>query len=77
MGGQDIQEKCSIIQEDRLMNESGWGGAREGAGRKPCEDKRVQMVITISRETKEKMKALCQEKGVNAGRLVDILISEF
>ena len=48
------------------MTEKTWGGARPGAGRKPAdpEDKRVQMVITIDRETRDKLKARAKEQHV-------------
>ena len=60
------------------MAENKWGGARPGSGRKPAdpEDKRVQMVITIDRDTKEKLKARAKEKNVRVGRLIDDWISQ-
>ncbi len=60
------------------MADNTWGGARPGSGRKPAdpEDKRVQMVITIDRDTKEKLKARAKEKNVRVGRLIDDWISQ-
>ena len=60
------------------MNESNWGGARSGAGRKPAdpEDKRVQMVITIDRETRDKLKARAKEQHLRVGRVIDNLFSQ-
>lgn len=60
------------------MAEKTWGGARPGSGRKPTdpENKRVQMVITIDRDTKEKLKARAKEKNVRVGRLIDDWISQ-
>lgn len=50
-----------------------WGGARPGAGRKPADpkDKRVQMVVTLSRETRDRLKAKAKEQNTNVGRLID------
>ena len=45
------------------MTDKTWGGAREGAGRKPVEDKRVQMIITIAAETRDKLKAISKARG--------------
>lgn len=60
------------------MADNTWGGARPGSGRKPAdpEDKRVQMVITIDRDTKERLKARAKEKNVRVGRLIDDWISQ-
>ena len=54
------------------------GGARPGAGRRPAdpEDKRVQMVITIDRETRDKLKAMAKEMHIRVGRLIDSLVDE-
>lgn len=49
------------------------GGKRAGSGRK-CAipgEKRVQIVITTSQATRDKAKAIAQEKGVPIGRLFD------
>lgn len=60
------------------MTEKTWGGARPGSGRKPADpkDKRVQMVITIEPETRDKLKAKAREKHVRVGRLIDDWISQ-
>lgn len=60
------------------MNEKTWGGARPGSGRKPADpkEKRVQMVITIDQDTKEKLKERAKEKNVRVGRLIDDWISQ-
>ena len=54
------------------------GGARPGAGRRPADpkDKRVQMVITIDRETMDKLKAMAKEMHIRVGRLIDSLVDE-
>ena len=55
-----------------------WGGARHGSGRKPADpkDKRVQMVITIDRETRDRLKAMAKEMHIRVGRLIDSLVDE-
>ena len=60
------------------MTEKTWGGARPGSGRKPADpkDKRVQMVITIDRETRDKLKAMAKEMHIRVGRLIDSLVDE-
>ena len=52
------------------------GGARPGAGRKPAdqEDKRVQMIITIDRDTRDKLKAISKARKMRVGRLVDEMV---
>ena len=61
------------------MTEKTWGGARPGSGRKPADpkEKRVQMVITIDQDTKEKLKARAKEQHVRVGRLIDLWISQW
>ena len=58
------------------MTEKTWGGARSGAGRKAVdpEDKRVQMVITIDRDTREKLKAISKARKIRIGRLIDEMV---
>ena len=58
------------------MTEKTWGGARSGAGRKPVdpEDKRVQMVITIDRDTREELKAISRARKIRIGRLIDEMV---
>ena len=60
------------------MTENTWGGARPGSGRKPLpkDEKRVQMVITIDRETRDKLKAMAKEMHIRVGRLIDSLVDE-
>lgn len=61
-----------------MMTDNTWGGARPGAGRKPADpkDKRVQMVITIDQETRDKLKAMAKEQHVRVGRLIDEWVNE-
>ena len=60
------------------MTEKTWGGARPGSGRKPLpkDEKRVQMVITIDRETRDKLKAMAKEQHLRVGRVIDNLFSQ-
>ena len=52
------------------------GGSRPGSGRKPVdpEDKRVQMVITIDRDTRDKLKAISRARNIRIGRLIDEMV---
>ena len=61
-----------------MMTENTWGGARPGAGRKSAdpEDKRVQMVITIDRDTRDKLNAISRAKGISPGRVVDEMVKD-
>ena len=54
------------------------GGARPGSGRKPVstEDKRVQMVITISRHTRDILQEIHRDLGERPGRVIDRLIKD-
>ena len=58
------------------MNENNWGGSRSGAGRKPAdpEDKRVQLVITIDRDTIENLRAISRARKIRIGRLIDEMV---
>ena len=60
------------------MSEKTRGGARPGSGRKPLpkDEKRVQMVITIDRETRDKLKARAKEQHLRVGRLIDEWVNE-
>ena len=58
------------------MADKTWGGARPGSGRKPADpkDKRVQMVITIDRETRDTLKAISKARRMRVGRIVDEMV---
>ena len=60
------------------MTEKTWGGARPGSGRKPVppEEKRVQMVVTIEKETRDNLKARAKAEHVRVGRLIDEWMGE-
>lgn len=53
-----------------------WGGARPGSGRKPTapEYKRVQMVITVDKDTRDKLIAICKARKIRIGRLIDEMV---
>lgn len=59
-----------------MKTEKTWGGARPGAGRKPAdpEDKRVQMVVTIDPDTKDKLKAISKARKKKVGRIIDEMV---
>lgn len=54
------------------------GGARPGSGRKPVstEDKRVQMVISVSRHTRDILQEIHRDLGERPGRVIDRLIKD-
>lgn len=60
------------------MTEKTWGGARPGSGRKPTsqEEKRVQISISVSPETKRMIDELRRRK-VNVGQVEDELIRQY
>lgn len=59
------------------MTEKTWGGARPGSGRKPADpkDKRVQMVLTIDKDTRDRIKKIAKDRNIKPGRLIDQMIS--
>ena len=62
--------------EDRSVHT--WGGARPGSGRKPAKPgcKRVQMVITVDRETYDSLKWCRMYRHMRPGWVIDHLVSE-
>lgn len=60
------------------MADNTWGGARPGSGRKPADpkEKRVQMVITIDRETRDKLRWAHTYRGIRPGKMVDLLVEK-
>lgn len=55
------------------------GGKREGSGRKAAapDIKRVQMVITISPETKIKLNREASRRALTVGRMLDSLFQDY
>ena len=58
------------------MTNNAWGGKRSGAGRKPAnqDGKRVQMVITITGETRDALKSISRARKIKIGRLIDEMV---
>jgi len=54
------------------------GGRRPGAGRKAVapEDKRVQMVITVDRKTRDTLRWVNMHRNVRPGKMVDLLVDK-
>lgn len=54
------------------------GGRREGSGRKAVapEIKRVQLAVTVDPPTKEILQRAAKQRGINVGRLLDIVAGE-
>lgn len=52
------------------------GGARQGAGRKAInpDEKRVQMIITVDRDTRDKLLAISKARGMKPGRIIDEMV---
>ena len=61
-----------------MMTDNTWGGARPGAGRKSVdpEEKRVQLVVTIERETKDRLQAIAKARHMKIGRIIDEMVSQ-
>lgn len=51
------------------------GGLRPGAGRKPKDNKRVQMTVTVAEETKVTLKAEAQSRQTRPGVMIDEWVS--
>lgn len=60
------------------MKQENRGGHRQGAGRKAADpqDKRVQMVITIDRHTRDILHEASKGCGVKPGRIIDNLVKD-
>lgn len=54
------------------------GGMRPGCGRKSVNPdiKRVQTTISISQETKEKIRVLAKNNNIRIGRIIDKVVEE-
>ncbi len=52
-----------------------WGGAREGAGRKPmsAKSRRVQISTSVSPETARRLRARAKKAGLSLGATLDLL----
>ena len=54
------------------------GGSRPGCGRKPVHPgiKRVQTTISVSQETRKRIRILAREKNIRIGRVIDRVVDE-
>lgn len=59
------------------MTDKTWGGARPGAGRKAVSKKRVQMVITIDRETRDALRWAYTYRHIRPGKMIDHLVGKY
>lgn len=60
------------------MTEKTWGGARPGSGRKSIHTgiKRVQTTISVSQETRERIRYLARENNIRIGRVIDKVVED-
>lgn len=60
------------------MTEKTWGGARPGSGRKSVHPgiKRVQTTISVSQETRERIRHLARENNIRIGRVIDKVVED-
>ena len=60
------------------MTEKTWGGARPGSGRKSVHPgiKRVQTTISVSQETRERIRYLVRENNIRIGRVIDKVVED-
>ena len=58
------------------MKQENRGGARPGAGRKAInpDEKRVQMVVTVDRDTRDKLQAISKARRMKPGRIIDEMV---
>lgn len=60
------------------MTEKTWGGARPGSGRKSVHPgiKRVQTTISVSQETRDRIRYLARENNIRIGRVIDKVVED-
>ena len=60
------------------MSKDNRGGARPGAGRKAYDPdkKRIQITISVHRDTRDKLNAIAKAKGISPGRVVDEIVKD-
>ena len=58
------------------MSKDNRGGARPGAGRKSKdpEEKRVQITISVHRDTRDKLNAISKARRMKPGRIIDEMV---
>ena len=54
------------------------GGSRPGCGRKPVHpgNKRVQTTISVTQETRARIRILAKNKNIRIGRVIDRVVEE-
>ncbi len=54
------------------------GGSRPGCGRKPVHPgiKRVQTTISVTQETREKIRLLAKKNNIRIGRVIDRVVEK-
>ena len=60
------------------MSKDNRGGAGPGAGRKAYdpEQKRIQITISVHRDTRDKLNAISRARGISPGRVVDEMVKD-
>ena len=68
---------CDFFQGEKTSKDNR-GGARPGAGRKSKEpeEKRMQITISVHRDTRDKLNAISRAKGISPGRVVDEMVKD-
>lgn len=58
------------------MKQDNRGGYRPGSGRKPKDpdDKRVQMVVSVDPDTREKLKEISRVRNIKPGKVIDEMV---
>ena len=61
------------------MADKTWGGARPGSGRKSKgqKDKRVQMTVTVDRETRDALRWAYTYRHIRPGKTIDHLVGKY
>lgn len=53
------------------------GGKREGAGRKPVQDKRIILSARVNAETIAVLDGLAEREGKGRGEMLDMIIMDY
>lgn len=64
------------LEEPKRHRKMGWGGKREGAGRKPGPYKQLRVHLTLRDYEYEALHFLCVDRGVNFSRCAGELIMD-
>lgn len=60
-----------------MEKKTGWGGTRQGAGRKRFCEKSTPICLRISERAKRWIQEQAEELGVPNGAIIDLLIDSF